>query len=100
MIIQTIKFKSKFSEEEILNIAKEREPKFQSIPGLVQKYYVRYPEKGYYGGVYIWDSMDALNAYRASGLATSIPQAYGVLGVPQVDTMDMLFHLKEDLTKA
>ena len=41
MIIQTIKFKSHLPEEEIMKIAKDREPQFKAIPGLHQKYYIK-----------------------------------------------------------
>ena len=78
MIIQTIRFKSRLSEEEIIRIAREREPLFKSTPGLLQKYYVKSAEDGYYGGTYVWDSVESLTAYRTSDLAASIAKAYGV----------------------
>ena len=40
MIIQIIKLKSAISEEELLQVARERESKFKALPGLIQKYYV------------------------------------------------------------
>jgi heme-degrading monooxygenase HmoA len=95
MIIQTIKFASQLSEEEVMKIAREREPQFQDIPGLLQKYYVKLVKDGYYGGIYVWDSIESLNAYRASDLARSIPVAYGVIGTPEIETMNMLFQLRE-----
>lgn len=41
MIIQIIKLKSALTEQELLEKAHERSPKFKAIPGLVQKYYVK-----------------------------------------------------------
>jgi len=38
MIIQTLKIKSELTENEVMRIAREREPQFQAIPGLIQKY--------------------------------------------------------------
>lgn len=95
MIIQTIKFKSRLSEEEVLRVARERKPQFKAIPGLIQKYYVRHADEGFYGGIYVWDSVESLNAYRASDLAASIPAAYGVIGAPEIETSDILFRLRE-----
>ena len=46
MIIQIIKLKSNITEEELLRKAMEREPQFKSIPGLLQKYYVKIGESG------------------------------------------------------
>ena len=95
MIIQVIKFNSELSEEAILKIAKEREPQFKSIPGLLQKYYVKPGKSGQYGGVYVWDSKESLEAYRASDLASSIPIAYEIVDAPDVEIMDVLFRLRE-----
>lgn len=95
MIIQSIKFSSRFSEEEVMRIAREREPQFKAIPGLIQKYYVKPGNDGHFGGIYVWDSVESLNTYRASDLAASIPEAYGVIGVPEIQTMDVLFQLRE-----
>jgi len=95
MIIQTIKFKSQLTEEEVMRIARERESQFQAIPGLIQKYYIKPQQENHYGGVYIWDSIESLNAYRASDLATSIPTAYGIIGVPDIEVVDVIFQLRK-----
>lgn len=94
MIIQTIKFRSRLPEEEVMRIAREREPQFKAIPGLIQKYYVKPGKDGYFGGIYIWDSVESLDAYRASDLARGIPEAYGVIGAPEIETVNVLFQLR------
>ncbi|WP_460219452.1 YdhR family protein [Psychroserpens sp. MEBiC05023] len=95
MILQIIKLKSNLPEEDLLSRAKEREPQFKKIQGLLQKYYVKIGQSGQYGGIYIWESQEALNAYRESNLAKSIPEAYEIIEAPSIEMMDILFQLRE-----
>ncbi len=74
-IIQIVKIKTALSEDEMLKIAKEREPQFKAIAGLVQKYYIKLENDGEYGGVYVWGSMESLEHFRTTELAKSIAQA-------------------------
>ena len=94
MILQIIRLKSALSEEELLKRAKQREPQFQALPGLLQKYYVKTGKDGEFGGIYIWDSQESLQAFRKSDLAKSIPGAYEVSEVPDIETLDILFQLR------
>ena len=93
--MQIVRAKTELSEEEFLRIAKEREPQFQAIPGLLQKYYIKTKTPGEYGGVYIWDSIESLNKYRASDLAATIGEAYKTIEPPSVEIVDILFELRE-----
>lgn len=95
MILQFFKLKSNLEENQLLDKAKERKPQFEAIPGLIQKFYVRGNEKGHYGGVYIWDSMESIKAFRESELAASIPQAYQTIEAPSVEMYEILFQLRE-----
>ena len=95
MILQVIKLKSSLPEEELLKRAHEREPQFRAIPGLLQKYYVKTGESGEYGGIYVWDSPESLQAYRVSDLAKTIPQAYEITEAPNIEIMDILFQLRK-----
>ena len=95
MIIQIIKFETSLSEDEVVATANERADRFRALPGLIQKYYVKLGQPDQYGGVYIWDSMESLAAYRASDLAASIPAAYKVTGPPTIEILDSLFQLRE-----
>jgi hypothetical protein len=94
MIIQFIKLKSALPEEELLSKANERKPQFEAIPGLVQKYYVKLEQPGVFGGIYVWDSMESLQSFRATELAKSIPEAYQVIEAPNIEIMDILFQLR------
>lgn len=95
MILQMVKLKSALPEEELMKRAKEREPEFKAIPGLLQKYYVKLDEPGHYGGVYIWDSKESLMAFKESDLAKSIPKAYEVVEPPNIEVMNVLFQLRD-----
>jgi heme-degrading monooxygenase HmoA len=94
-IIQIVRIKTELSEEELLKKAKERETHFRAIPGLIQKYYIKLGSPGEYGGVYIWDSSESLNAFKESELAATIPQAYEVIEAPSIEIHDILFQLRE-----
>ncbi len=94
MILQIIKLKSDLPEEELLKRARERESKFKSIPGLLEKYYVKTSKEGEYGGVYVWDSPQSLQSYQESDLAKSIPSAYAINAAPDTEIMDIIFQLR------
>jgi heme-degrading monooxygenase HmoA len=95
MILQIVKLKTALSEDDLLTIAHERAPQFRAIPGLVQKYYVRRQGEGEFAGVYLWDSMESLVAFRESDLAKSIPAAYKVLEPPVIEVGEVLFPLRD-----
>jgi len=96
MILQIIKLKSDLPEEELQKKASERESKFKSVSGLLQKYYVKTSIEGEYGGVYVWDSMDSMKAYQQSDLAQSIPSAYAIQEAPSIEMMDIIFQLRNN----
>jgi len=84
MIVQFVQFETSLSEKEVLAVAEERLPQFRAIPSLVQKYYLKLDKPDHYGGLYIWDSPEAMARYRDSDLAKSIPSAYKIVGAPDV----------------
>ncbi len=96
MLVQIIKLKSSLSEEEVTQIAHERAEQFRNVPGLTQKYYVKTGEENGYAGVYIWDSVESLGAFRNSELAKTIPQAYKLTAPPDIELLDVIFKLRED----
>jgi Putative mono-oxygenase ydhR len=94
MIVQIVKFESELSQDEVVSMALERIDEFLALPGLLQKYYVKLDKPNQYGGIYVWDSVASMSAYRESDLAASIPRAYNVKGRPTVETMEALFQLR------
>lgn len=95
MILQIIKLKSDLPEEELLKRAQQRASTFKAIPGLLQKYYVKTTNEKEYGGVYVWESLQSLQTYQASDLAKSIPEAYSIKAVPEIEIMDIIFQLRD-----
>ncbi len=96
MIIQTVKFKSALSEAEIQQVMEERAPQFRTLPGLLQKYYLRDVQTGEVGAVYMWDSEDSLRAYRQSELARTIASAYKAVEQPRVEIFETVLTLRPE----
>jgi hypothetical protein len=74
----------------------DRIEEYRAMPGLLQKYYVKSNQSEQYGGVYVWDSMESLSAFRGSELAATIPQAYKIKGEPSIEVLDVLVQLREE----
>lgn len=98
MHLLLVKFHSGLGEDEVRRNLEERLPLFRAIPGLKQKYYAREASTGDYVGVYVFESEDALIAYRASDLAKSIPPVYQIEGTPRIEILELLFPLHAETT--
>jgi heme-degrading monooxygenase HmoA len=72
----------------------ERKPEFVKLPGLLQKYYIKDPVSSEYGGVYIWESNEAMQQYQQSELAKSIGGAYEVNAQPHIEILKVYFPLR------
>lgn len=95
MIVQVIRFQSPLDLESILEISRQRAPEFEKLPGLVQKYYTQTADKNRIAGIYVWDSPESLEEFRASELAASIPETYQVAGDPEIETYEVAYCLRE-----
>ena len=93
-VMQIVKLRTSLSDEEFLKKAHEREPSFAANPAIIQKYYIKLDEPGYYGGVYIWESSEALEKFKSSELAKTIPKAYKGLAKPSIEIVDIMFQLR------
>lgn len=94
-ILMLVRFKSKLPIDELTRRYQERMPRFRELPGLVQKYYVSDPSTGEIGGLYVWQSQEALQEYLAGDLRKTIPEAYEIVGEPRILTLDLLETLRE-----
>lgn len=95
MIVQFVQFETSLSEDKALAVARQREPEYAATPGLLQKYYFKMGKPNHFGGFMIWESSEALQAFRESDLAKSVPDAYQVIGAPDVDIYELLFPLHQ-----
>lgn len=94
MILQIVRFKSGLSEEQVLELFKERAQEYRALKGLVQKYYLRFPSTEEYGGVYVWESEKALKDFRESPLGRTFSKVYQVQGEPNVQMADVVLALR------
>jgi hypothetical protein len=46
MIVQVVKYKSGLSDDEVRRVIAERAPRYEALPRLRQKLYIREPETG------------------------------------------------------
>ena len=74
-----ILFRSELPQEEVIRNFKERANKYREVRGLVQKYYLHDESSGEFGGMYLFDSKENLDAFRNSDLAKSIGAAQKTL---------------------
>ena len=73
----------------------ERRPRFLEVPGLAQKYYGRDPQTGAVCGIYFFETSEALEAFRTSELAQTIPSAYEAIEVRR-EAYELLYSLRPD----
>ncbi len=78
MIIQIVRFSSGLPDREVLGLYESRAPRYRALKGLIQKYYLRYPDTGEHGAVYVWESDSALREFRESDLGRTIAETYKI----------------------
>lgn len=95
MIVQFVQFESSLPEAEALKIAEQRAPQYRAVPGLVQKYYLKLDKPNHYGGLLIWESAEAMAAFRQTELSKSVPSVYRVVGAPDIGVHEVFSLLRE-----
>jgi heme-degrading monooxygenase HmoA len=96
MIVQIVRFKSELSDDQVLSTYDARAPRYRALKGLRQKYYLRFPETGEHGAVYLWESEAGLNEFRESELRRTIPTAYQVKGASDIQVAEVVMTLRPD----
>lgn len=71
-----------------------RAPGYRALTGLKQKYYLRFPDTGELGAVYVWESEAALKEFRESDLGRTISTTYQVQGAPEARTGEVVLTLR------
>jgi Putative mono-oxygenase ydhR len=71
-----VRVKSALDPAELERRLIERRPRFQEVPGLIQKIYGRDETTGDVCGIYFFEDQNALSAFRETELAKTIPTAY------------------------
>jgi heme-degrading monooxygenase HmoA len=89
VLVQIVRYRSRLTDEDVLATVESRATEYLAVPGLLQKYYLRFPETGEHGGVYLWASRESFQGFRESELARTIPDAYRVEGPPHVELADV-----------
>ena len=94
--VLSVKFKSTFNTEKLLNVCRQDLKTFRDVPGLIQKYYIAEEGTGALSGFYIFETKNARAAFWTSDLAKAIPAQYGVIAETlRVEQYDMVIVLNE-----
>jgi hypothetical protein len=90
-----IRITSGLDAEEFERRLLERRPRFRDVPGLLQKVYGRDSATGDVCGIYFFESRKALDAFRETELARTIPAAYEAVEV-RGEVYEVLYSLRPD----
>lgn len=90
-----VRIKTDVDLEELDRRILERRPRFLEVPGLVQKIYARDEATNDTCGIYFFESRAALDAFRESELAKTIPSAYEAVEV-RPEIYEVLYPLRPE----
>ena len=94
-VILYVRVKSDLDPEELERRLNERKPRFLQVPGLLQKIYGRDDVSGDVCGIYFFENQEALNAFRETELAQTIPAAYEATDIRR-EVYEVLYPLKPE----
>jgi heme-degrading monooxygenase HmoA len=90
MHIQIVNFRLKdLSESEYAQMATDLAPQFADLPGLLGKVWLASADTGTYGGVYLWESRDAMLKYGESELFHAVANHPNLTEITSVDFAEM-----------
>ena len=90
-----VRIKSRLETKEIERRLLERRSRFLEVPGLVQKIYGRDGATGDVCGIYFFDNQAALDAFRETELAQTIPAAYEAIDIRR-EVYEVLYPLRPE----
>ncbi|MCH2180923.1 MAG: YdhR family protein [Mariniblastus sp.] len=86
MHIQIVNFKlHEMTRADYDALLEQAAPQFPQIPGLKSKHYLADDEANVYGGVYVWESKQAMLDYQAGEIYQGILAHPGLADVSSVD---------------
>jgi len=92
-VVLLVRIDSSLGPEDLARRVAERRSQFETVPGLIQKLYIKDEATGDVGGLYFFQSREHLAAFRDSELARSIPVSYGATDVrPEVFDVGAVLH--------
>ena len=94
-VILYVRIKSDLDPMELERRLNERKPRFLEVPGLIQKIYGRDEATGDVCGLYFFENQQALNAFRETELAKTIPTAYEATDIRR-EVYDVLYPLRPE----
>jgi hypothetical protein len=90
-----VRIKSRLETKEFERRLLERRPRFLEVPGLVQKIYGRDGATGDVCGIYFFENKAALDAFRETELAQTIPVAYEAIDIRR-EVYEVLYPLRPE----
>ena len=94
--VLSVRFKSTFGAEQLVQLFEKDLELFHNVPGLVEKYYIAEEGTDVNGGIYVFNNSATKAAFLNSELAKSIPDRYGVItGTLRVEQLEVTIDLKE-----
>jgi heme-degrading monooxygenase HmoA len=95
LIVQLVRYNSGLTYDEVMERFVARSDRYREVPGLLQKYYVHYSASNEYGGVYVWESEQALQRWRETNLAETLAETYRVTDGPRAEIADVMLILHD-----
>lgn len=89
MIVSIVRFKSKLPDDAVQAAFEQRADRYRQVPGLLEKIYLRFRGTGEAGAVYVWDSDESLEQFRASDLGRTIATTYEIEGDAESEVADV-----------
>jgi heme-degrading monooxygenase HmoA len=100
VIVSLVRFTSRLSAEEVQAAFEDRADRYRSVPGLMEKIYLRFRDSGEFGAVYVWDSEESLARFKESDLARSIAETYEVDGAPSSELAEVTLLIRPRAIRA
>jgi hypothetical protein len=96
--VLSVKFNSIYNAKELNELFHKHLQLFKDMPGLIEKYYLSEDNTNAIGGIYIFESKTARDAFWNSELAKDIPGTYGViLDTLRVENFEVTIDMNESV---